>query len=705
MRSRLVITLAVCLALAGCSDSDNDAITVVPEFSVDPESIDVTQAAICDITQSDLCLFPFPNDFFSVEDDATVTGKRVRFDEAAMPVNSSGVAIDPAEFNRNDGFSIGPTLLARVEGIDLQQTGAATIIDMGASLDTGAPIQLINADTGERQLIWAELDQVPAAGEPRALMIRMSETLDNATRYIVVLQNVLNSDGVAIESSDAFKIYQQEIPSDIPELEARRAHFEALFSELESYGVSRDDLYLTWDFTTASIENTTSRILHMRDTSLAGLAGAAPNITIDSVVDSTALEDPNIGRQIDGTLTVPNFMDNAAASPASNLNYTSDDPDALPQVFNGNGSVEVPFVCVISQAAFADAADGSTDAQAVVVGHGLFGNRFTAVGVGFGAQLTNAVFCAVDWWGMSDQDVGAAFAQLGNLSLFPQMPDRLQQALLNKVFLSEAMVNAGGFLSMPEFQDGTGNPLYRAGNVQYNGISMGSVYGGTLSAISPHFDYSVLDLAGMNWALTIRRGNVWSSYAIAYEPAYPDPLVQALGFSLIQMVWDRADSNGYSNHITRDALPGSKLSRVLIHSPIGDQILTETAAELMQRSLGAARHTPTIVVDRHIAVEPYIGIDTIPAYPYEGNAVMHWDSGPFPIAGHDGTPLQRPENLPRLLGYDTHGMPIGQAAAWAQKAEFWRSGQVINVCGSEPCYGDGYDGTPGVYDPANAPAP
>jgi hypothetical protein len=196
---------------------------------------------------------------------------------------------------------------------------------------------------------------------------------------------------------------------------------------------------------------------------------------------------------------------------------------------------------------------------------------------------------------------------------------------------------------------------------------------------------------------------LWDTYALAYEPAYPDSLVQALGLSLIQMLWDRADSNGYSNHITRDPLPGSKLSRILIQAPIGDQILTETAAELMQRSLEVKRHNPSIVEGRHIAVEPYVGIAPITTYPFEGNAVMHWDSGPFPIAGHDGTPLQRIENLPRNLGYDTHGMPVTQPGAWEQKATFWRTGQVVNVCGAQPCYADGYDGTPGVYDPDNAP--
>ena len=499
-------------------------------------------------------------------------------------------------------------------------------------------------------------------------------------------------------------MYQEEIPSDIPEIETRREHFEALFENLSGHGISRDELYLVWDFTTASVENTSYRALHMRDTGLASLAGSAPAITIDSVVDSSVEDDRDIGRVIEGTITVPNFMDNAQAAPGSRINYESDDPDALPAQFGGDGSVEVPFICVLPQVAFADAADGDTDTQAVVVGHGLFGDRYTALGVGFGAELTNAMFCAMDWWGMSSADQINAFLQLRDLSLFPELPDRLHQAFLNKIFLSEAMVNSGGFQTLPAFQDDNGNALFRGDTVQYNGISMGSVYGGALSALSPHFDYSVLDLAGMNWANVVRRSNVWSTFAVAYEPSYTDALDQALGLSLVQIVWDRADSNGYANHITRDPFPGSKLSRVLIQFGIGDQILTETASELMQRSLGTRRHNPSIVEGRHIAVEPYIGIETITSYPYEGNAVMHWDTGPFPIAGHDGTPLQRPENLPRNLGYDTHGLPLGQPGAWQQKATFWRTGTVIDVCGSQACLADGYDGTPGVYDPENAPA-
>jgi hypothetical protein len=39
-------------------------------------------------------------------------------------------------------------------------------------------------------------------------------------------------------------------------------------------------------------------------------------------------------------------------------------------------------------------------------------------------------------------------------------------------------------------------------------------------------------------------------------------------------------------------------------------------------------------------------------------------------------------------------MPFRQAHAQRQKAVFWRTGQIVNVCGTLPCLGDGYDGTP-----------
>jgi hypothetical protein len=322
MNSKVISALCLTGMLTACSDgrdSNNG-----PSYTVDPTTIDVSQAGYCDITQPALCLFPFPSDFFTQADNATPTGKRVNFDSLAMPINQSGEIIDPGEYNRNDGFSIGATLLSYVEGLDLNATGASTITDMGVSLNADTPIQLINAATGERQLIWAEIDQVAQGEEPQALMIRIGKVLENGQRYIVVMQNLRDADGELIEPDDAFKVYQEAAPSDIPELESRRDHFESLFSTLNDYGIDRDTLYLTWDFTTVSTENTTVRALHMRDTSLSNLSGTAPAITISSVVNTTPVENADIAREIEGTITVPNFMDNLHSSTATQpLKYPS----------------------------------------------------------------------------------------------------------------------------------------------------------------------------------------------------------------------------------------------------------------------------------------------------------------------------------------------------------------------------------------------
>ncbi len=684
------------LFFSACSDS-NDSFQPTPEFSVDPNSVDVSQADVCDILQPGKCAFPFPSNFYTVEDASSGTGRRVNLNSTAIPATSDDVAFDPSEYNRNDGFSPGPLILLEVPGIDLAQTGAASFTDMGRSLEADAPIQLIHAATGERQLIWAELDSRPADGEARALMIRVARNLADGERYIVALQNLVAEDGSPIASSDAFTVFKEGIPSDIPAFEDRRAGFEDIFTTLEANGIQRESLYLAWDFTVASTENITGRMLHIRDQAFADLGGAAPGAAILSVESPDESENADLGRRITGTLSVPNFLDTADGRPGSRFGYDGADPDALPVRFAGNGSVDVDFTCVIPRQALSD----SSDTIAVVIGHGLYGNRESVDDFAPIAEEQNIMFCGMDSWGMSDSDLGVAFASLSNINNFPQQADRIQQGFLNITLLSEAMRHPDGFAALEAFREG-GRSLFQPGAVHYEGVSQGGVLGAALSAINPNFERSALNVAGMRFSLLARRSNAWSAFAIAFDPAYPDPLDRPLVWSVIQMLYDRGENNGYVNHVTRDPLPGSTTSRVLIHLAIGDKTVSETAGEILARSMDVPRHLPSVVQGRHVAVEPYLNIEGIPAYPWAGSGLVLWDSGPFPIADHDGTPLQATINNFEPAGYNTHSMTFGQRAARDQKAAFWRSGQVINVCGETACFGDGYDGTPGEYTP---PAP
>ncbi|MEP6625742.1 MAG: hypothetical protein ABJC79_14940, partial [Acidimicrobiia bacterium] len=111
--------------------------------------VDTATADRCDPIAAKKCLMPFPNDFFTVADSSTATGRRVHFDRSSMPSNSNNIAIDPTEWNRNDGFSPGAMIVTYIPGLDLARTGAAPITNIGASLGANQPIVLIDAATGE----------------------------------------------------------------------------------------------------------------------------------------------------------------------------------------------------------------------------------------------------------------------------------------------------------------------------------------------------------------------------------------------------------------------------------------------------------------------------------------------------------------------------------------------------------------------------
>src|SRR5690606_19833230 len=66
----------------------------------------------CDPLGGTTCLMPWPSSAFLEQDAATATGYRVALPAEAMPVNVDGIAVDPAPWNRQDGFSPSGAMLA-----------------------------------------------------------------------------------------------------------------------------------------------------------------------------------------------------------------------------------------------------------------------------------------------------------------------------------------------------------------------------------------------------------------------------------------------------------------------------------------------------------------------------------------------------------------------------------------------------------------
>ena len=64
--------------------------------------------------------------------------------------------------------------------------------------------------------------------------------------------------------------------------------------------------------------------------------------------------------------------------------------------------------------------------------------------------------------------------------------------------------------------------------------------------------------------------------------------------SMIQLLWDRGEANGYAWHMTRDPLPNTPRHTVLLHEAFGDHQVANLATEVEARLLRARLRTPAL---------------------------------------------------------------------------------------------------------------
>jgi hypothetical protein len=111
----------------------------------------------------------------------------------AQVVSASASPCDPLDTTHclfpttNDYFSVGPMLLMDDQQLDLATTGAPPITDIATSLDASSPVVLIDAGTGEKQLLWVERDQSGSVPAEQPVMMRVGRNLLNDHRYIIAM--------------------------------------------------------------------------------------------------------------------------------------------------------------------------------------------------------------------------------------------------------------------------------------------------------------------------------------------------------------------------------------------------------------------------------------------------------------------------------------------------------------------------------------
>ena len=720
--TRLLLPLCIALTLGACSDGNNnnknDNGTDPGEPGTDPISIETPNADRCEILDSGTCMFPWPSSAFTVADDSMETGLRVNLSTESMPVNKQGVPVDTTEWNRNDGFSPSQMMLAMVPGVDMDQTGAPPITDLEQSLSPDSPVIVINASTGEQHLIFAELDANTDDPAEQAFIIRPMVQFERGARYIVALRNMRGADGELLEAPEVFRAFRDDTLTDNEAIEARRDSMEALFATLGDAGIARDELYLAWDFSIASAENITGRVVHIRDDAFADLGGAAPDFTVEEVIDyapcaetgCTEGQDAYKSRAVIGTFQVPNYLASDDGGPGVPFYYAEPD-DGLPDRMGGDNMLTARFWCSVPRSVAEDFdAQPKAIARPSLYGHGLLGSGDEALR-GTGSNITimgndhQMVFCGTDWIGFSEGDIGYAIQVLQDFSLFQNVFDRQQQSFLNFMYLARLLKHDEGFAADSAFQAG-GEPVFDNSTVYYDGNSQGGIMGGALMGVIQDVTRGVLGVPGMSYSMLLRRSVDFDLYKPFFTGAgtgddgggYPSIKDQSFLLSMVQMLWDRGESSGYVYHIQDNLLPNTPAHAVLMHVAYGDHQVSMWTAEFMARTIGAKLRVPALEPGRHPDNNPFYALEPVPAGDYTGSVLVYWDNGPLGGGAADGGSRPPPiDNTPPFepnFGNDPHSLPRKNTTAQQQKSFFLMpegEGKFVDTCDPTlPCTTDGY---------------
>jgi len=617
----------------------------------------------CDSLVPEICAYPFPNNVYTEPDESTPTGRRVSLYAQTIPQKQGGEPVDPSPWSQSDGFSAGVAVLAYLPGATLE--GLPHPDDIDRSLEDDCPTVLLDAETGERVPHFAELDMANAADEMRALLLRPVERLNDATRYIAALRGVQSADG-AIAPSPSFRALRDGTAAGADwSVDDRRELYADIFARLSDAGVGRADLQLAWDFHTASLDNNTGWLLHMRDEALELSGEDGPPYRIDVVDESFRPE--HIAYRIEGVMTVPLYLDEP--TPGAALLFGD---DGLPEPNPDEPTYEVPFELIIPHSALTE------PARLLQHGHGLLGSRTQVEASHFASWMNehNYAMFAVDLEGMcgdGDDTHILDSVSTGRYHLLARMYDRMHQGQLNYLLAMRMM--SRGMASDPTY-----GPLLDGEHRYYQGISQGGIAGGVYLALSTDVERGMLGVPGQSYNLLLNRSVDFRPFFLFLAMSAPKGADQQILLSLAQMLWDRVEPSGYTQHVTGDPLPGTPTKQVLIRSAIGDHQVTTLGAHVMARAMNA-QHLDN-------GLRSVWGLDHVAA-PTADAVYVEYDFG---------LPPEPSCNVPMDVCDDPHGHVARLDEARQQLDHFFRHGEVLDFC-SGPCSFPELSGCEGDEDP------
>ncbi len=655
MLPRLMVVALMALPQLGCGD----------DISVST-AVDIPDA--CNPLGGLACLVPWPSAAYLTEAN-TPTGVRLDLPVEAMPRNFQDIPIDPAPYNRFDGFSpTGPMVALFPTGVSAE--GLPGHREPAASLRDDSATIVLEMATGRRIVHFAEVDENVLFAEERALIIRPLERLVSGSRYAVAIRrSVKAEDGSDLPVPAAFEALVAGRGDSVkhPLMESLAPRYDEIFSALESAGIDRNELVLAWDFVTASDEMLTGDLMTMRNQ-------AMPALTAE--LEFTASELPSDPvttlRMLEGTHQAPNFLSNGEEEDSVLVRGAAGEP-TLDGMYDANFAAVVP-ACV---------AEAGTELPIPVVlfGHGLFGSGSEYVMDDLLPTIANQ-FCVVvvagDFIGLTSRQVAVAARAANDVNTLDRLVDKLAQSVINFIALSHMV--RGPFASDSHFQL-AGQPILDSERVFYLGASLGGIMGNTFMAYEPFITRGVLGVPGGAWSLLLERSLAAGLILPVAKASYRDHLasLQVLT-SLLAMRLEPYDPITTAHRVIGDPLPDTPAKELLLYEAIGDSLVSNLSTEMTARTMGIP------------VLEPSIKLP----YGLEGR------SGPLTsglvIYDEHRTPLPPETNMPPSEDNGTHGGVNEREAVLRQVSGFLLEGRIVSQCLDEESNPAPCDCSTGVCD-------
>ncbi len=631
-------TLLAVLLLAGpgCNGDDGDDDSGTEEPTEEPEVITgIQNLPGGNPLVPDMAAYPFPSDFYLVEDGTTVTGRRLQIADEAMPEDMAA-----ATFGEADGFSRVPPILTYVPG-GVDPASLPDPTDPTAAQADDSSVWLMHEQTLERVPLLVELDLNAAGPHEQALIIRPQVTLEPNTGYVVVIRDgVRLLDGTTPPITEAFRALRDGIDTDCAEVEAQRADFEAVAATVDAADIDPAEVVQAWIFHTRSEEQNTSALVSMQAT-----AGAWP---LDGwSIDSDAWDGED--RIIYGTFTAPDFLGE------DDWIAVDDQGEAIQ-----HGTREVPFMLTIPITA------SDRTRPVIVFGHGFFSamEEPTWSSLNRGIHAWEMMAATTSFIGFCEDDLVASMAIVaGDLNqlwkvISQQMQSHVHFTLLARLLSEELPAEVTA-------EDGT--PLIDPDAIHYMGISNGGTQGLVIMAASPAFERGVLVVPGGGWSHMIQRAVQWNTMGVILAEKYDDPRDLQLGFSLMQLLFDPIDALNWAGRLTEDRYDGRTDVKVTLHEAVGDCQVANMVTEWVARSGDIPLITPS---PRDI-----VGVPTVSAEPPDGtdspSALLIYDENYPPLPEGNVAPLEDNE---------AHGTIRDLEAYTEQVGTFLETGAIVQVC-------------------------